>query len=67
MSELYTPHIYTLRDILGEVISREEALTRIQNDREAFSLFEPLPDAAKDKLLSFIQGSCGLSMLKSNQ
>lgn len=63
MTQLYTVPAYTLADILGESLSREEALALIQSDEEAFSLFKPLSDASKDKLLSFIQGNTGLKIL----
>lgn len=60
---LYSPHVYTMQDIFGDSISREEALSIIQSDPEAFSKFESLSAKSKDKILSFIQGNSGLKIL----
>lgn len=63
MPELYSVPTYTMHDIFGNSISREDALALIQSEPEAFSKFEPLSVKSKDKILSFIQGNSGLKIL----
>ncbi len=63
MAELYSLPTYTIHDVFGDSISREEALSIIQSDPDAFSRFKSLSTKSKDKILSFIQGNSGLKIL----
>lgn len=54
---------YILSDILGETLSRKEALALIHSDREAYDLFSKIPDNEQENLLLFIQGNRGLKIL----
>lgn len=55
---------YTLVDILGEPLTRQEALSFIhQNtDEDDFQLFQQFDDLYRDKLLKFIMGKNGLAI-----
>lgn len=54
---------YKLQEILGEPISREEALHLIQAEPFAYRLFQDFPADHQNKVLEFIQGSRGLPIL----
>lgn len=53
---------HTLEDILGAAVSREDALSLIQRDADAFRLFSTFPQEEQENLLAFIQGTQGLSI-----
>lgn len=55
---------YTLVDILGEPLTRQEALSFIQQntDEEDFQLFQQFDNLYRDKLLRFIMGKNGLAI-----
>ncbi|MBQ2901214.1 MAG: PD-(D/E)XK nuclease family transposase [Agathobacter sp.] len=54
---------YKLKEILGEPISREEALQIIQSDYTAYLLFQDFPADYQNQVLEFIQGIRGLPIL----
>jgi hypothetical protein len=54
---------YTLSSILGEALPRPKALKLIQNDAEAYRIFQELPHPDQEKILGFIQGNQGLKIL----
>lgn len=54
---------YKLKGILGEPISREEALQIIQSDYTAYLLFQDFPADYQNQVLEFIQGIRGLPIL----
>ena len=53
----------TIKDILGEPISREQALTRIKKDASVYEKFLDLSEKAREDILGFIQGIKGLPIL----
>ncbi len=53
----------TLKDILGNPISREEALDRIKASETAYEEFCDLSEKDQDDILGFIQGIKGLPIL----
>ena len=55
---------YTLSDILGAPISKQEALTLIKQntDSDTFRAFNLMDDAYREKLLRFIMGKNGLAI-----
>lgn len=52
-----------LCDILGDPISREEALQIIRNDYQAYIQFQDFPEEHQERVLEFLQGSRGLPIL----
>ena len=55
-------HPYTLAEILGAPLTREQALASIRQDEEAAGIFNDIPPDAQNQLLSFIQGAQGLKI-----
>lgn len=53
----------TLQEILGEQISREEALARIKESESAYEEFCDLTEKNQNDILEFIQGNKGLPIL----
>ena len=53
----------TLQEVLGEQISREEALARIQESESAYEEFCDLTEKNREDILAFIQGTKGLPIL----
>ncbi len=59
----YKEHpFYTLKEILGNPLSRTQALTSIQTDASASQIFSSLPPDEQERLLIFIQGAKGLKI-----
>jgi len=56
----------TTKDILGQHISREEAIARIQLYPEAYEKFLTFPVEYQNQVLEFIQGIRGLPVLYDN-
>ena len=56
----------TLSDILGDSISKEDALAIIKSNQKAWQLFTDFPDEEQEKLITFIQGGRGLPILYGN-
>ncbi|MCD7708241.1 MAG: hypothetical protein LUI02_00030 [Clostridiales bacterium] len=54
---------YTLEDILGKSMSREEALDFIRSDAEAEGIFSSFEPSEKEKVLTFVQGNRGLYIM----
>ncbi len=54
---------YSLQDILGQTLSREEALASIRSDPKSLSDFLLLSAENKEKILSFIQGNQGIQIM----
>ncbi len=52
----------TLSNLFGEQISREEALSLLQQDSEAYETFLTFPLVEQENVLSFIQGQHGLKI-----
>lgn len=52
-----------LKDILGDPISRDEALSRIRTSESAYNDFCKLSEKDQEDVLSFIQGNKGLPIL----
>ena len=53
----------TISDILGNPLSKEEALALIESNSRARKLYLDFPEKVRENLLSFIQGSRGLPIL----
>lgn len=53
----------TLSDILGNSISKEEALTLIKSSQKAYELYSEFPEDVQEEVLAFIQGGRGLPVL----
>lgn len=47
----------TLREILGNPISREEALELIKSSEEAYETFLNFPEKYREEILEFMQGN----------
>jgi len=52
-----------ISDVLGEPISREDALQIIRNDYQAYIQFQDFPEEHQEQVLEFIQGIRGLPIL----
>ncbi len=63
MSKNNSNHQYSLQDILGTTVPKGEALRSIQNDPEAFTIFEALSTEDQNRILSFMQGNQGLQIM----
>jgi len=53
----------TLQDILGETISREEAMSLIKSNTETYNIFLDFSERHQEDVLEFIQGNKGLPIL----
>jgi hypothetical protein len=58
--------IYTLENILGAELPREEAIALIKNDADAWQRYCMLQPNNQEKILGFIQGNQGLKILHDN-
>lgn len=55
-------HLYTLQEILGTPLTREQALTSILQDPETARIFNNIPPKLQNQMLAFIQGAQGLKV-----
>ncbi len=53
---------YSITDILGPAVSREEALTRIQSDPASYEAYQSLNASYQNSLLQFVMGQNGLAI-----
>ena len=53
----------TLKEILGNPLSQEEALTLIKSDSDAYTKYLEFKPHEKEHVLEFIQGNRGLPIL----
>ena len=63
MSKIPVKQQYAPSDILGEVLSYDEAVSLIASDPEAQQHFDSLTPESQQKAISFIQGNSGLKIL----
>ncbi len=66
MPNVHSNTSVSISDILGSPTAEADALALLQRDSDVYQRFCTFPKAEQQKILSFLQGNCGLPILYDN-